>query len=102
MSKQHVKWYDTARWQRRRKLQMTLEPLCRSCARRGLVTPAEVADHITPHKGNEMEFWYSPLQSMCLKCHLSEKAQQEQKGFYNEIGIDGYPVDPNHPFYRNG
>lgn len=59
-----VKWYGTARWQRRAKLQLTLEPLCAICARKGMVVAAEVADHIVPHKGNESEF----CSARCNRC----------------------------------
>jgi hypothetical protein len=45
-------FYDTAFWQRRRKLQLTAHPLCKMCAARGVVTLATIADHIEPHKGN--------------------------------------------------
>lgn len=98
-----VKWYGTARWQRRAKLQLTLEPLCAICARKGMVVPAEVADHIVPHKGNESEFWLGPLQSLCKPCHNGLKQQEEHRGFTCEIGTNGLPVDLRHPFYtRSG
>src|SRR6266404_1730756 len=31
--------------------QLRIEPLCRLCLEAGRVTPATVADHVTPHRG---------------------------------------------------
>jgi hypothetical protein len=92
------KWYGSARWTRRRKLQMTLHPLCELCAQRGEVVPAEVADHVTPHKGDEQAFFGGPLQSVCSACHDTIKRQQEHRGYHTAIGIDGNPIDPHHPW----
>src|SRR5215469_9917603 len=45
------RWYCTAGWQRRSAHQLMIEPLCRLCLEADLVTPATVADHIEPHRG---------------------------------------------------
>jgi hypothetical protein len=42
------RWYCTASWARRRAHQLMIEPLCRLCLEAGRVTPATVADHVTP------------------------------------------------------
>ena len=46
------RWYCTAGWQRRRRHQLHIEPLCRLCLEAGRVTPATVADHVEPHRGD--------------------------------------------------
>src|SRR5262249_53706994 len=46
------RWYCTAGWQRRRAHQLLVEPLCRLCLEAGRVTPATVADHVEPHRGD--------------------------------------------------
>ena len=46
------RWYCTAGWQRRRAHQLMIEPLCRLCLEAGRVTPATVADHVEPHRGD--------------------------------------------------
>ena len=66
MPQQTGRWhhlYNTRRWQRRAKLQLTEFPLCAMCLAREVVTPATVADHVVPHKGDHQLFYlgiYSP------------------------------------------
>src|SRR5262245_57330676 len=98
-----VEWdrfYKTARWQRLRKLQLRRHPLCRFCLERGIVTAANVVDHVTPHRGDWNAFVIGELQSLCDPCHKSTKRQIELRGYRTDIGLDGYPTDPNHPFHR--
>jgi len=66
----------TYRWQKRREAQLSEHPLCAYCDRKGIVTPATIADHITPHRGNAALF-DGPLQSLCTTCHSSDKAREE-------------------------
>jgi hypothetical protein len=40
------------------------------------------------------------LQSLCEPCHNSAKRQIELRGYRFDIGVEGYPTDPNHPFNR--
>lgn len=94
------RWYKTARWARRRAAQLNAEPLCRRCARHGRTEPASVADHVTPHRGDPDLFWHGPLQSLCTHCHSGAKQSAERRGFSTEVGADGMPIDPAHPFYR--
>jgi 5-methylcytosine-specific restriction endonuclease McrA len=103
LSKRHPPWnrlYDTARWSRRARHQLRVEPFCRACAARGEVTVACVVDHIEPHKGDLNKFWLGALQSLCFDCHNGEKRFEENRGFSNRIGSDGMPLDKNHPFYK--
>jgi 5-methylcytosine-specific restriction enzyme A len=69
--------YDYA-WQKRRAAHLRAHPLCEYCKRQGLVTPATVADHITPHRGDPALF-AGPLQSLCATCHGSIKAREENE-----------------------
>ena len=95
-------FYTTARWQRLRKFQLLQQPLCKFCLERGIVTRANVVDHVTPHKGDWTDFITGELQSLCEPCHNSAKRQIELRGYRYDVGIDGYPIDPNHPFNRAG
>ncbi len=64
------------------------------CAKRGQVTPAAVADHITAHRGNPDLFW-SPanLQSLCSPCHDGDKARIEKGGKARQaVDADGWPI----------
>jgi hypothetical protein len=92
-----VAWYKLARWLRRRRLQLQLHPLCRMCEAKGLIVAASVADHATPHKGDYQLFWFGELQSLCASCHSGSKQTLESRGYDTAIGLDGWPVDPNHP-----
>ena len=46
-----------------------IEPLCQLCLEAGRVTPAAVADHIEPHRGDFAAFRLGQLRSLCADCH---------------------------------
>jgi 5-methylcytosine-specific restriction protein A len=94
-------FYGTAFWQRRRKLQLKHHPLCKFCKARGVATRATVADHVERHKGDWNLFTLGELQSLCASCHNSSKRYIEERGHSNEVGDDGWPLDPNHPCNRS-
>jgi 5-methylcytosine-specific restriction endonuclease McrA len=94
--------YRHARWQHRRALQLQAEPLCRMCAARGFVVPAEVVDHVEPHHYDPRAFFEGELQSLCKPCHDGPKQRVERRGFHSAVGPDGFPIDVNHPFNRAG
>jgi 5-methylcytosine-specific restriction enzyme A len=58
------------------------------------------SDHVEPHHGDVNKFWLGPFQSLCKGCHESTKRMVETRGFRPDIGLDGWPLDPNHPVYR--
>ena len=60
---------------------------------------APIADHITPHHGDP-DLFYDPenLQCLCLRCHNRKTAGEERRGYISEVGEDGFPTDPRHPF----
>jgi 5-methylcytosine-specific restriction enzyme A len=91
------KLYDNPRWRKRSKQHLRQHPLCTYCLQEGQVTQAKVADHIVPHHGDARLFFYGDLQSLCWPHHRSTKQQQEKIGFSKDIGLDGWPIDPNHP-----
>ncbi|MBV9529900.1 MAG: hypothetical protein JO283_02190 [Bradyrhizobium sp.] len=53
-----------------------------------------------PHKGDWNAFVTGKLQSLCEQCHRSGKRMSELHGYRTDVGLDGYPLDPNHPFNR--
>ncbi|GIW48990.1 MAG: HNH endonuclease [Caloramator sp.] len=70
--------YNTARWKRLRIKFLKEHPLCEECKRNGVVTLAEVVDHIIPHKGNKELFWDEEnLQALCKECHDSKTAKED-------------------------
>jgi len=66
-------------WQQARARYLESHPLCVMCEAEGRVTLAGVVDHIIPHKGDQTLFWDSEKnwQSLCLKHHNVDKAEQE-------------------------
>lgn len=93
--------YRTARWRRTRKDQLEREPLCRSCAARGLVVAATVCNHVDKDaKATEEGFFAGPFSSLCAPCHDGGEQKAESAGFTGEADADGWPVDPRHPANR--
>jgi 5-methylcytosine-specific restriction enzyme A len=90
-------FYGLALWKTRRRFQLAKEPLCAFCLKRGQVTPATVADHIEPHRGDFTKFVRGDLQSLCSDCHNGRQSPSP-KNYSSEIGYDGFPIDKNHPF----
>lgn len=48
------------------------------CLEHDDVTPAIIADHVIPHKGDEELFWHGALQSLCEPCHNKWKQIEER------------------------
>jgi 5-methylcytosine-specific restriction endonuclease McrA len=90
------RWYTRASWQRRRAHQLMIEPLCRICLDAGRVTPATVADHIDPHKGNFTAFSLGELRSLCANCHDRLKTRPMPRA--RRSTRMGTPSDPNYPW----
>lgn len=86
--------YGTSRWQRMRLRHLKANPLCVFCLAENIVTPAKVADHIRPHKGDEALFWdEANLQSLCTRHHNSTKQSLEKGGKPRvRIAADGWPA----------
>lgn len=105
MAKHHNeadRWYGLMRWKNRRKAQLIKHPLCKRCLDRSVVTPATVVDHVEPHHGDWHKFEFGVLQSLCAPCHDSVKRTVESRGYSTEIGLDGWPIDRDHPCYKRG
>lgn len=93
------RWYGLEKWKRKRKRQLKAHPLCKLCLDKSLVVPASVVDHVEPHRGDKYKFDNGALQSLCQHCHDSVKHTIEVRGYSTEIGLDGWPVDRDHPCY---
>lgn len=72
------------KWRKESKAYLDAHPLCEceECKAGELrVTPAEVVDHITPHKGDHRLFWARwNWQAMSRACH-NRKTASEDGGF---------------------
>jgi hypothetical protein len=99
MATDYERLYHTKRWERRSLRQRHESPLCVMCFEKGIITAADLADHIEPHHGDLKKFYFGPLQSLCWQCHAGPKQAQEKSGrdFDTAIGADGWPIDKRHP-----
>ncbi|ADU30991.1 HNH endonuclease signature motif containing protein [Evansella cellulosilytica] len=71
------------RWQKASRSFLKRNPLCvcEECKKKIVPLPANVVDHITPHKGNMKLFWdKNNWQSMNKRCH-DKKTAKEDGGF---------------------
>jgi 5-methylcytosine-specific restriction endonuclease McrA len=63
--------YNSARWKRLRKLQLSREPLCRMCDAIGLTVEATDVDHIKAIVDGGDPWDIDGLRSLCHACHSS-------------------------------
>ena len=78
--------YDS-KWVKARKAFLAEHPTCQcaDCVASGQPLPADVVDHITPHRGDPRLFWDSAnWQAMNHVCH-NRKTARENGGFGNKI-----------------
>ncbi len=93
--------YGSPVWTAMSRAQRQAEPLCRMCMAEGRVTAGEVADHVIPHKGDEVMFWTGELQTLCAPCHNGPKQLIEKRGYDTRVSaLTGWPEDPKHPANR--
>lgn len=65
-------------WEKESKAFLRLHPLCVECEREGKYMPAQVVDHIIPHRGNKALFWdKSNWQPLCKHHHDQKTARGE-------------------------
>jgi 5-methylcytosine-specific restriction endonuclease McrA len=95
------KFYDKASWRfRARRFQLQRVPYCEKCLeeRKELVAATIVHHKIdiktAPHLAMDPENW----QSLCAMHH--NHAHGRGPDYSTEFGVDGMPVDRNHPIYR--
>ena len=98
--------YKTVRWKRLREAQLRKAPLCQCEHHRGKDTgwPADVVDHITPHRGSRRLFFdANNLQSMNKACHDRFKQSQEAGGAGFLAGCDasGVPLSGSHHWHTD-
>lgn len=66
--------YD-ASWEVARREYLSANPICARCGQ-----PANVVDHIQPHRGNQKLFWSKAnWQALCARCHNSHKQSEERR-----------------------
>jgi 5-methylcytosine-specific restriction protein A len=76
------RWYDCARWKKRRAAHFKAHPLCADLygVHGPLIEAATEFDHPKPHRGDYELFWNQQMQGLCKSCH-SRKTATEDGGF---------------------
>lgn len=101
--------YSLARWKRKRWSILVRDLFtCQMCSHIEHDTSQLVADHKTPHRGDEQLFWDDTnLWTLCKTCHDGPKQSVEKGGketgaigYSTDVGPSGMPVDPRHPWNR--
>lgn len=59
-----------------------------------------MVNHVNRHNGDWFKFIAGPFESLCKPCHDRDVQSEEVMGYSDEVGNDGLPIDPNHPFNR--
>jgi 5-methylcytosine-specific restriction enzyme A len=90
--------YNSKLWKQLRQVHLARNPLCTSCLVEGNTTPANVVNHVRPHRG-DWALFSDPanLQSLCKYHHDSEAQSQDIRGYGTRIADDGWPTDTRHP-----
>lgn len=70
-------FYQSAAWRRLRAVKIEQQPLCEECLRNGVMTPAQVVDHIVPINKGGSELDLCNLQSLCHACHNRKSAKDK-------------------------
>ncbi len=90
--------YASARWRRESREFLARFPFCARCGK-----PAELVDHIQPHRGDELLFWDQlNWQSLCGRCHSAKTLAENNffaKGDRGVKKITESGVDQRAPFF---
>ena len=86
--------YNSKRWKQLRLRQLQRKPLCERCERYDRITPATVAHHKIPHKGDAILFFDADnLASSCADCHNVDEQRIEKGGRARApVDADGWPI----------
>mgnify|MGYP005811354129 CR=1 FL=1 len=85
-----IGFYNTAAWQRLRASHLSRHPLCVACKRQGLLTGADVVDHIVPLTiDNYAKQGLNPanLQSLCYAHHKLKTNRERSGSKYNSRNL---------------
>lgn len=73
------RFYKTAAWLQARAAQLSLQPLCERCLAEGIIEPATVVNHRTPHKGDWLLFIDPANHESTCKPHHDRDIQAEER-----------------------
>ncbi|MBK8225393.1 MAG: HNH endonuclease [Candidatus Obscuribacter sp.] len=75
----NARFYNSKTWRNAATVHKMQNPVCKLCEEKGITTPAEITDHITPISkgGSKMDF--DNLQSLCRACHLAKTNKERNE-----------------------
>jgi 5-methylcytosine-specific restriction endonuclease McrA len=74
--------YNTQHWRNLRLSVLQASPLCRVCEDAGLITLAQMVDHIKPVRLGGDFYDVENLQPLCNSCHASKSAKERNADPY--------------------
>ena len=81
--------YNTTQWRNVRELVLQANPLCANCESVGLITVAQMVDHIEPVRLGGAFWDVDNLQPLCNSCHASKSARERNLTPYGGNNLDG-------------
>ena len=96
------KLYSSRRWNRLSKLWLRIHPICAQCERQGKTEIAVLTHHVEPQRegDHETKFWAGPYEGLCRDCHEAQHGRPVALPYRKDIGLDGQPLDPEHPYWE--
>jgi uncharacterized protein YlaI len=98
------KLYKSRRWEHRSQRNLQAHKyLCQECLKNGKTVPATLSHHVREYQPSfsELDFWYGELTALCHDCHFRiHYGHEVNRDFETDIGVDGFPIDPRHPFFN--
>lgn len=100
--------YSTRRWRKLRAAKLNEQPLCEPCFKRAKLVPATSVDHVVAiAAGGDPYPDLDGLMSMCVSCHSTKTNARDNPHRFGKrwtaafkgCGLDGKPLDPDHPMY---
>ena len=101
--------YSTRRWRKLRMAKLADKPLCEVHLKRQHLVPATTVDHrVAIAAGGDPYPDLDGLMAMCTSCHSVKTNARDNphsfgkgyKAVFKGCGVDGRPIDPDHPFLK--
>lgn len=73
----NTEFYQSTPWRKLRAQKLLMNPLCEECERKGILTPAQMVDHIVPINKGGAALDIDNLQSLCNPCHNRKSAMDK-------------------------
>ena len=94
--------YSSARWRKFTRLYLRMNPVCVRCTQEGQTFEATIVHHVEERRPGDPDsiFWQGPFEATCKKHHLQIHGWPAMRDYRPDIGLDGYPLDHNSPFWQ--